>query len=56
MAKLKPKPYQLWAWCSTLTIMTGAITASLGLYPYYSYIFLLGNSSLAIVAWLWNEK
>lgn len=56
MAKLKPKPYQLWAWCSTLTIMTGAIMASLGLYPYYSYIFLLGNSSLAMVAWLWNEK
>ena len=56
MKKLKPKPYQIWAWCSTLTILAGAFTAAIGLYPYYSYIFLLGNSGLAIVSWLWNEK
>ena len=56
MKKLKPKPHQIWAWCSTLTILAGALTAALGLYPYYSYIFLLGNSGLAIVSWLWNEK
>ena len=30
MKKLKPKPYQFWAWCSTLTILAGAITAALG--------------------------
>ena len=56
MKKLKPKPYQFWAWCSTLTILTGAITAAWGLYPLYCFIFLVGNSSLAIISWLWNEK
>ena len=56
MKKLKPKPHQLWAWCSTLTILAGAITAALGYYPLYCYIFLIGNSGLAIVSWLWNEK
>ena len=56
MKKLKPKPHQIWAWCSTLTILAGALMAAFGLYPYYSYIFLLGNSGLAIVSWLWNEK
>ena len=34
----------------------GAITAALGYYPLYCYIFLIGNSGLAIVSWLWNEK
>ena len=56
MKKLKPKPHQIWAWCSTLTILTGALAAAMDLYPYYCYIFLLGNSGLAIVSWLWNEK
>ena len=54
--KPEPKPYQLWAWCSTLTIMAGAILASFNFYPFYSYVFLVGNTSLAIVSWLWNEK
>ena len=56
MKKLKPKPHQFWAWCSTLTILMGAITAALGYYPLYCYIFLIGNSGLAVVSWLWNEK
>tara|TARA_B110001452_G_scaffold245608_1_gene230397 strand:- start:1178 stop:1417 length:240 start_codon:yes stop_codon:yes gene_type:complete len=56
MKKLKPKPYQVWAWCSTLTILAGALAAAMDLYPYYCYIFLLGNSGLALVSWLWNEK
>ena len=56
MKKLKPKPHQIWAWCSTLTILTGALAAAMDLYPYYCYIFLLGNSGLAIVSCLWNEK
>ena len=56
MRKLKPKPHQFWAWCSTLPILAGAIAAALGLYPLYCYIFLLGNGGLAIVSWLWNEK
>ena len=56
MKKLKPKPHQFWAWCSTLTILAGAIAAALGFYPLYCYIFLLGNSGLAIVSWIWNEK
>jgi len=56
LKKIKPKPYQFWAWCSTLTILAGAITAALGFYPLYCYIFLLGNSCLAIISWLWNEK
>ena len=30
MKKLKPKPHQFWAWCSTLTILAGAVTAALG--------------------------
>ena len=56
MKRLKPKPHQVWAWCSTLTILAGALAAAMDLYPYYCYIFLLGNSGLAIVSWLWNEK
>ena len=56
MKKLKPKPYQFWAWCSTLTILIGAITAALGFYPLYCFIFLISNSGLAIISWLWNEK
>ncbi|MDB9793065.1 hypothetical protein OAB34_00905 [Pelagibacteraceae bacterium] len=56
IVKLKPKPHQFWAWCSTLTILAGAITAALGYYPLYCYIFLAGNSGLAIVSYLCNEK
>ena len=57
MNKLKPKPYQFWAWCSTITILAGAGTAALGYYPLYCYIFFIGNSGLAIIiSWLWNEK
>jgi len=56
MEKLKPKPFQLWAWASTITIMAGAIMAAFGYYPLYNYIFLIGNTSLAIVSYLWNEK
>ena len=39
MKKLKPKPHQLWAWCSTLTILAGAITAALGYYPLYCLLY-----------------
>ena len=56
MKKLKPKPHQSWAWCFTLTILMGALTAALGYYPLYCYIFLIGNGGLAIVSWMWNEK
>ena len=56
MEKLKPKPYQMWAWASTSMIMTGAIMAAFGFYPYYIYFFFLGNTSLALVSWRWNEK
>ena len=28
MEKLKPKPFQLWAWTSTITIMAGAFMAA----------------------------
>ena len=34
MNKLKPKPHQFWAWCSTLTILAGAITAAFGILPF----------------------
>ena len=54
--KLKPKPYQIWALCFTITILAGALTAALGFYPMYCYIFLVGNGGLAVVSWLWNEK
>ena len=30
--------------------------AAFGYYPLYNYIFLIGNTSLVIVSWLWNEK
>jgi hypothetical protein len=56
MKKLKPKPHQFWAWCSTSTILIGALMAAMGYYPLYCYIFLIGNSGLAIISWLWNEK
>ena len=32
------------------------LVAALGLYPFYCYIFLVGNGGLAIISWLWNEK
>ena len=56
MEKLKPKPYQMWAWASTSMIMSGAIMAAFGFYTYYIYFFFLGNTSLALVSWRWNEK
>jgi len=41
LKKIKPKPYQFWAWCSTLTILAGAITAALGFYLFVLlYIFI----------------
>ena len=50
------KPFQILAWISTFSILSGAILASFvpELY-YHHYFFLFGNSLLAITAFLWRE-
>ncbi len=50
------KPYQLLAWISTCSILSGAFLASLvpELY-YHHYFFLFGNGLLALTAFLWRE-
>ena len=53
---LEKKPYQLLAWLSTLSILSGATLASIvpELY-FHHYFFLFGNSLLAFTAYLWKE-
>ena len=50
------KPYQLLAWISTFSILSGAFLASFvpELY-YHHYFFLFGNGLLALTAFLWRE-
>ena len=56
MKKIKTKTASILGMVLNYNNSYGAITASLGFYPLYCYIFLVGNSGLAIVSWLWNEK
>ncbi|MAH89027.1 MAG: hypothetical protein CMJ06_03150 [Pelagibacterales bacterium] len=51
------KPYQFLAWISTISILIGAILASLcpELYMHH-FFFLFGNGILAITAFLWKEN
>ena len=50
------KPYQILAWISTFSILSGAVLASFvpELY-YHHYFFLFGNGLLALTAFLWRE-
>lgn len=50
------KPYQVLAWVSTFSILSGAFLASFvpELY-YHHYFFLFGNGLLALTAFLWRE-
>ena len=58
LTKNKPikKPYQVLAWISTFSILSGAFLASFvpELY-YHHYFFLFGNGLLALTAFLWRE-
>jgi len=51
------KPYQLLAWCSSISILIGALLASIlpELYLHH-FFFMLGNGLLAITAYLWKEN
>ena len=50
------KPYQIFAWISTFSILSGATLASFvpELY-YHHFFFLFGNGLLALTAFLWRE-
>ena len=55
--KSKKKPYQLLAWLSTLSILLGALIASLGPELYlHHFFFMFGNGLLAVTAFLWKEN
>ena len=53
----KKKPYQSLAWFSSLSILLGALLASLApeLYMHH-FFFMFGNGLLAITAYLWKEN
>ncbi len=53
----KKKPYQFLAWFSSLSILLGALLASLApeLYMHH-FFFMFGNGLLAITAYLWKEN
>ena len=55
--KSEKKPYQFLAWVSTITILLGALSASLvpEIYSHH-FFFIFGNGLLAITAFLWKEK
>ena len=51
------KPYQLLAWFSTLSILLGALLASLAPELYiHHFFFIFGNGLLAITTFLWREN
>ena len=53
----KKKPYQFFAWFSTLSILFGAVLASLAPELYiHHFFFIFGNGLLAITAFLWKEN
>ena len=55
--KSNKKPYQFLLWISTLSILIGALLASL--YPevyIHHFFFMFGNGLLAITALLWKEN
>ncbi len=54
--KIEKKPFQFLAWVSTLSILSGAVLASLAPELYlHHFFFIFGNSLLAITAFLWRE-
>ena len=55
--KNNKKPYQFLAWISTLSILIGALLASLFPEIYiHHFFFMFGNGLLAITALLWKEN
>ena len=55
--KREKKPYQFLAWFSTLSILFGALIASLAPELYlHHFFFMFGNGLLAITAFLWKEN
>ena len=55
--KNNKKPYQFLAWVSTLSILIGALIASLAPELYlHHFFFMFGNGLLAITAFLWKEN
>ena len=55
--KSEKKPYQFLAWFSTLSILIGALIASLAPELYlHHFFFMFGNGLLAITAFLWKEN
>ena len=55
--KSNKKPYQFLAWISTLSILVGALLASLvpSIYIHH-FFFMFGNGLLAITAYIWKEN
>tara|TARA_B100000902_G_C26981077_1_gene750281 strand:+ start:237 stop:491 length:255 start_codon:yes stop_codon:yes gene_type:complete len=55
--KIQKKPYQLLAWFSTISILLGAIAASIiPEFYFHHFFFMFGNGLLAITAYLWKES
>ena len=55
--KSEKKPYQFLAWVCTLSILIGALIASLAPELYlHHFFFMFGNGLLAITAFLWKEN
>jgi hypothetical protein len=50
------KPYQWLAWGATWALLASAAMASINLYPYYVYGFLISNSIWIIIGVLWKER
>jgi hypothetical protein len=50
------KPYQWLAWLATVSLIASAFLASINLYPYYIYGFLISNSMWILIGVLWKER
>ena len=55
--KIEKKPFQYLAWISTISILLGALIASIKPELYlHHFFFMFGNGLLAITAFLWREN
>ena len=50
------KPYQWLAWIGVACVLTSATMASLNLYPWYAYGYIISNTLWVIIGILWKEK